>query len=69
MLLTDEEIRLSLQSRPKITDMQSLVDNLQFIAKAQLKKVALDLDRKCTKTEGQSSFVEVYVQALLKEVQ
>ena len=38
ILLTDEEIRLSLQSRPKITDMQSLVDNLQFVAKAQLKK-------------------------------
>ena len=36
--LTDGEIRQALQTRPKITDMQSLIDNLQFVAETQLTK-------------------------------
>ena len=65
VLLTDEEIQ---ELNTKAHRILSCI-GCDIIAKAQLKKVALDLGRKCTKTKGRSSFVEVYVQALLKEVE
>ena len=45
MLLSDEEIRTSLMSRPKIKTMDDLVENFNLVAKAQLKKVVEELKK------------------------
>lgn len=70
MLLTDEEIKeAKVGYAAVLVNGKPLVwDSDRAVAKVQLKKVAEDLGHKCARTEGKSSFIEVYIQALLEEV-
>ena len=47
ILLDDEEIRVSLQSRPTVKTMDDLVAGLNLVAHAQLKKVVEWMSKDC----------------------